>query len=97
VSPIFFWSDEEVLSLINSNGIPKTLLHSLGTSTECWCGAYKTEADFRKLYELNKDMFYKLVEVEELNRNKYTFLYENGHKKPLRSIERDLDAVGKPE
>jgi len=92
VSPIFFWSDEEVLSLINSNGIPKTLLHSLGTSTECWCGAYKTEADFRKLYELNRDMFYKLVEVEELNRNKYTFLYENGHKKPLRSIERDLES-----
>jgi 3'-phosphoadenosine 5'-phosphosulfate sulfotransferase (PAPS reductase)/FAD synthetase len=95
VSPIFFWSDEEVFSLINSNGIPKTLLHSLGTSTECWCGAYKTEADFRKLYHLNKDVFHRLVEVEDLNQNKYTFLYENGHKKPLRSIERDLES-GEP-
>jgi len=96
VSPIFFWSDEKVVSLINSNGIPKTLLHSLGTSTECWCGAYKTEADFRKLYKLNRDMFHKLVEVEELNRNKYTFLYENGHKKPLRTIERELESGAAP-
>ncbi len=83
VSPIFYWSDQEVVSLINSNGLPKTLLHSLGTSTECWCGAYKTEADFRKLYELNRDMFYKLAKVEKENKNRYTFLYKNGEKIPL--------------
>ncbi len=87
VSPIFYWADQEVISFINSNGIPKTLLHSLGTSTECWCGAYKTEEDFKKLYELNKEMFYKLAEVEDGNKNGYTFLYKDGQKKSLRSLE----------
>lgn len=90
VSPIFYWSDQQVISFINSNGLPKTLLHSLGTSTECWCGAYKTETDFRKLYGLNRDMFYKLVEVEEENKNRFTFIYKNGHKIPLRDLERQI-------
>lgn len=87
VSPIFYWSDYKVTSFINSDGIPKTLLHSLGTSTECWCGAYKTESDFRKLYELNRNMFYKLVEIEEENKNRYTFIYKNGQKIPLLDLE----------
>jgi len=90
VSPIFYWSDNRVNSLINSNGIPKTLLHSLPSSTECWCGAYKTETDFRKLYELNVDFFYKLVEVEEQNQSGYSFIYKNGCKKPLREIAREI-------
>lgn len=68
VSPIFDWSDHDVISYINSNGIPKTLLHSLGSSTECWCGAYKTETDFRNLYDLNKAMFNKLSKVEQHNK-----------------------------
>ena len=90
VSPIFHWTDDQVNSFINSNGIPKTLLHSLGTSTECWCGAYKTEKDFKKLYELNRDMFYKLAEVEKENKYRYTFLYKNGQKIPLRDLERQI-------
>ena len=90
VSPIFYWSNEQVISFINSNGIPKTFLHSLGTSTECWCGAYKTETDFKKLYELDRNMFYKLVKVEEENKNKYTFIYKNGQKIPLRDLERQI-------
>lgn len=90
VSPIFYWSDHQVVSFINNNGIPRTLLHSLGTSTECWCGAYKTEMDFKKLYDLNKDMFYKLVKVEEENKNRYTFIYKNGQKLPLRELEKQI-------
>ena len=90
VSPIFYWSDQDVISFINSNGIPKTLLHSLGTSTECWCGAYKTETDFRKLYELNREMFYKLVKLEEDNNNRYTFLYKDGKKIPLKDLEKQI-------
>jgi 3'-phosphoadenosine 5'-phosphosulfate sulfotransferase (PAPS reductase)/FAD synthetase len=96
VSPIFYWSDQEVVSLINSNGLPKTLLHSLGTSTECWCGAYKTEADFRKLYELNRDMFYKLAKVEKENKNRYTFLYKNGEKIPLIDLEKQILGEASP-
>ena len=90
VSPIFYWSNDQVTSFINSNGLPKTILHSLGTSTECWCGAYKTETDFIKLYELNKDMFYKLLKVEEENKNRYTFIYKNGQKLPLIELEKTI-------
>ena len=90
VSPIFYWSDEKVINYNNSNGIPKTLLHSVGSSTECWCGAYKTENDFRKLYNLNSEMFYKLIEVEEKNKNGYTFLYKNGQKLSLKYLERQI-------
>ena len=90
VSPIFYWSNETVISLINCNGIPKTLLHSLGTSTECWCGAYKTEKDFIKLYDLNKEMYKKLIKVEEENKNQYTFLYKNKQKIPLLELEKRI-------
>jgi 3'-phosphoadenosine 5'-phosphosulfate sulfotransferase (PAPS reductase)/FAD synthetase len=91
VSPIFYWSDHQVISFINNNGIPKTLLHSLlGSSTECWCGAYKTETDFRKLYDLNRDLYNKLVEVEEENKNRFTFIYKSGHKIPLRDLEKQI-------
>jgi 3'-phosphoadenosine 5'-phosphosulfate sulfotransferase (PAPS reductase)/FAD synthetase len=86
VSPIFYWSDEEVKTYVNRNGLPKSYLHALGSSTECWCGAYKRKSDFEKLYELNKEMFYKLVKVEEQNRNSYTFLFKNGERIPLRSL-----------
>jgi len=90
VSPIFYWSNEQVISFINSNGIPKTFLHSLGSSTECWCGAYKTKSDFEKLYELDKDMFFKLVKLEKGNKSGYTFIYENGQRIPLLDIVKKL-------
>jgi hypothetical protein len=79
-----------VISFINSNGLPKTVLHSLGTSTECCCGAYKTEEDFRKLYDLNREMFHKLVNVEEQNKNGYTFIYKDGQKIPLKDLGEKL-------
>lgn len=90
VSPIFYWSDQDVHTYINNNGIPKTLLHSLGTSTECWCGAYKTESDFIKLYEVNKEMFHKLSDIEKQNKNRYTFIYKNGKKVPLLKLEKQI-------
>ena len=80
-----------VISLINNNGLPKTLLHSLlNTSTECWCGAYKTESDFKKLYGLNKEIFHKLVKLEEESKSGYTFLYKNGQKIPLKDLEKGI-------
>jgi 3'-phosphoadenosine 5'-phosphosulfate sulfotransferase (PAPS reductase)/FAD synthetase len=89
VSPIFHWSDEKVKTVINSNGLPKTLLNS-GSSTECWCGAYKTQTDFKKLYQLDRKMFRKLVKVEDENKNRYTFLYRDGKKIPLRKLEKQI-------
>jgi len=91
VSPIFYWSSQQVSACINSNGIPKTLLHSLlNTSTECWCGAYKTESDFRKLYGLNKEMFQKLSDVEESTDKRYTFVYRKAKKIPLTTLEQEI-------
>lgn len=90
ISTIFHWTDEEVIQCVNNNGIPKTFLHSLGTSTECWCGVNKTEADFKKLYNLDRDMFYKLSKLEEGNKNGYTFLYKKGQKIPLRELEKQF-------
>ena len=86
VSPIFYWSDYKVTSFINSNGIPKTLLHSLGTSTECWCGAYKTKSDFLKLKEIKPELFDKLSNLEEQSPTGYTFLYKKGQRLPLREL-----------
>lgn len=85
-SPIFYWSDKKVNAYVNGNGLPKSYLHSLGSSTECWCGAYKRKSDFEKLYGLNRDMFRRLVKVEEQNRNGYTFLYKNGQRIPLKTL-----------
>lgn len=92
VSPIFYWTYEKVMSFNNSNGIPKTLLHSMGTSTECWCGAYKTEDDFRKLYDLNREMFNKLSELEGEIKTGYTFLFNKRtrEKKPLKVLEKEI-------
>lgn len=86
VSPIFFWSNEKVLSFINKNGIPKNIHHSLGTSTECWCGAYKRKSDFVELHRMNPEMFKKLMKAEEKNRSGFTFLYKDGKKIPLKSL-----------
>jgi len=90
VSPIFHWSDRRVVSFINRDGIPKTLLHSMGTSTECWCGAYKTESDFRRLYDLDRNLFYKLAGLEQQSKTTYTFLYKKGEKISLRDLEKDI-------
>jgi|GEM_PF-351069 len=94
VSAIFHWTNSQVISLINENGLPKTYLHNLGTSSECWCGAYKTETDFIKLYNLNKMMFYKLAKLEEESKTGYTFLYTNGQKKTLWDLENQILKVG---
>lgn len=90
VSPIFYWPNDRVISFVNSNGLPKTFLHSLGTSTECWCGAYKTEDDFKKLYDLDREMFQKLLQLEEKVKTGYTFIYKNGKRKSLKSVKKEI-------
>jgi 3'-phosphoadenosine 5'-phosphosulfate sulfotransferase (PAPS reductase)/FAD synthetase len=90
VSAIFHWTNPQVYALINENGLPKTHLHRLGTSSECWCGAYKTETDFIKLYEINKEMFYKLANLERDSKTGYTYLYNNGQKKTLWDLESQI-------
>lgn len=87
VSPILAWPDGKVDWYIRSNGLPESPTAHLGTSGECWCGAYKCKADFEALLDIHPDIFDKLVEVEEAQRGKYTFLYENGQRIPLSSLK----------
>jgi len=91
VSAIFYWTRDRVLSYVNGNGLPKTFLHSMSSSTECWCGAYKSKSDFEKLYELDREMFNRLADVERENKGRFTFIYEKGQKVPLRKLAKDLE------
>jgi 3'-phosphoadenosine 5'-phosphosulfate sulfotransferase (PAPS reductase)/FAD synthetase len=87
VSPLFRWSDSRVESYIERNNLPRSPASQLGTSAECWCGAYKCPADFRKLLDIHPDIFGKLVEVEEAQGGKYTFIYKKGKRIPLASLK----------
>lgn len=89
VSPILYWSDDDVAKHLAALGLPEHPTAALGTSGECWCGAYKTRANFQALLETHPEIFAKLVEVEEAQGGKYTFLYEDGEQIPLRSLLRD--------
>jgi len=86
VSPLFTWSDQKVLDYIRANDLPASPAEGLGTSAECWCGAYKCRSDFEALLEVHPEIFDKLVEVEKAQRGKYTFIYEKGKQIPLGTI-----------
>lgn len=88
VSPVFYWSDRKVDGYIERSGLPESPTAQLGCSGECWCGAYKSRADFETLLDLHPEIFDKLVGVEKAQRGKYTFLYENGQRVPLTSLRR---------
>lgn len=92
VSPIFRWSDEDVQGYIKDQELPQGDHLALGTSGECWCGAYKKRSDFEALCRLNPDLYDKLSEVEANNRNGFTFVYENGERISLQSIRHALEA-----
>jgi 3'-phosphoadenosine 5'-phosphosulfate sulfotransferase (PAPS reductase)/FAD synthetase len=77
-SPIFYWSDKKVKSYIEQSGLPRSPAEKLGTSAECWCGAYQGRADFEALLSIHPEIFQKLVDVEKAQKGKYTFLYEKG-------------------
>ena len=86
VSPIFGWSDEKVDNYIASKGLPESPTAKLGTSGECWCGAYKCRNDFEELLQIHPEIFDKLVDVEKAQRGKFTFIYEKGSQIPLESL-----------
>jgi len=88
VSPIFYWSNAKVDGYIERSGLPQNPTIHLGCSGECWCGAYKSRADFEALLDVHPDIFDKLVGVEKAQRGKFTFLYENGRRVPLTSLRR---------
>lgn len=86
VSPIFGWSNTQIDNYIERKNLPKNPTYEIGTSGECWCGAYKCRSDFESLLNIHPEIFDKLVEVEEAQRGKYTFIYEKGKRIPLKSL-----------
>jgi len=90
LSPIFYWSNEEVRTYVGEADVPLWLLDDLKTSPECWCGAYKSRSDFEKLYHLSPELFCKLAALERDNKNGFTFIYENGEKIPLDAIKAEI-------
>lgn len=92
VSPIFQWSDEEVYSRACVQGLPERPHLDLGSSTECWCGAYKTRSDFEALHRLNPSLYDKLEQVEANNKFGFTFIYEKGERISLQAIRTNLEA-----
>jgi len=88
VSPIFYWSDAKVFGYIAKHNLPKSPVAGLNTSAECWCGAYKCRKDFETLLEIHPEIFDKLVEVEEAQNGRFTFLFEGGERVPLRSLRK---------
>ena len=88
LSPIFYWSNEEVKDFICKNKLPTIRKNGLAGSAECFCGAYATREDFEILQDSHPDLFDKLLEVEKANNYGYTFIYENGVKTPLKKLKR---------
>jgi len=88
VSPILHWSHDEVSQYVEASGLPKSPAAEFGCSAECWCGAYKKRKDFEQLLDVHPDIFDKLVEVEEAQRGRYTFLFEKGERVPLASLKK---------
>ena len=43
VSPIFYWSDEQIMRYIERKTLPESPAIKFNTSAECWCGAYQDE------------------------------------------------------
>lgn len=90
VSPIFHWTDEDIRLYVEKRELPTGPSLELGTSGECWCGAYKKKADFKQLYRLHPEIYQKLIEVEESNKHGFTFVYENGERMSLKDLEREI-------
>jgi 3'-phosphoadenosine 5'-phosphosulfate sulfotransferase (PAPS reductase)/FAD synthetase len=83
VSPILYWSDEQIMRYIRRHKLPRSPAAKLGMSAECWCGAYQRRGDFEALLSIHPAIFERLVEVERAQRGKYTFVFENGEQVPL--------------
>jgi len=87
VSPIFYWSSEDVESFIESRGLHINPAYSiLNSSGECVCGAFATKALFLKIKERYPELFQRLVNIEKMNRSGWTFLYKNGRRIPLSEL-----------
>ncbi len=50
-----------------------------------------TKSDFEKIYDLDKKIFFKLVEVEKENKSGYTFIHKDGQRIPLKELAKTIE------
>ncbi len=74
------------MKYISKYELPRSPASRLKGSSECWCGAYKNRSDFEDLLGVHPDIFDKLIAVENAQKGKFTFLFENGVRIPLMSL-----------
>jgi hypothetical protein len=63
--------------------LPESPAVGLNISAECWCGAYQRRDDFEALLSVHPEIFEKLLDVENAQNGRYTFLFEKGQQVPL--------------
>lgn len=87
ISPIFYWSDEDVESFIRSRKLLINPAYSiLNSSGECICAAFPTKALFLKIKEHYPELFQRLVNIERMSKSGWTFLHRNGRRIPLSEL-----------
>lgn len=90
ISPIFLWNDVKIKSFIKDRRLSEFLNNKFDCSVECWCGAYKKRSDFENLLKVHPEIFNKLVEVEDAQRGRFTYIYEDGKQIPLKQLRDNL-------
>jgi len=87
VSPILYWTSEEVELFIRSRRLPVNPVYStLDMSGECICGVFATKKMFLKIKKEYPQFFQRLLNVEKLVKTGWTFIYEKGRRIPLSEL-----------
>jgi len=78
-NPIFWWKEEDVEEYIKEHDLPvSSTYENLGTSGECFCGAFKTEKQLLQVKANYPRFFEKLVKLESKFHNGGSLFYISG-------------------
>lgn len=85
--PIFHWTKNEVMTYIRINGLEENPLYKIfPRATDCWCTAFKTVSQFRRLKQNFPEFFQRFVELERSLKTGGSALFRGGKKIYLRDI-----------
>jgi phosphoadenosine phosphosulfate reductase len=88
ISPIFYWTTEEVDQYLSSRDLPiNPVYKTMGFSGECVCGAYLREEHFINLKLHHPKFFQKLAKIEESIQTGYTFIFRDGKRIKLSELK----------
>jgi phosphoadenosine phosphosulfate reductase len=87
VSPILYWTNEEVEMYIKMRRLPVNPVYNiLNMSGECICGAFTTRRKLLRIKESYPEIFQRLLNIERSIKTGWTFLYRNGKRIPLSEL-----------